>query len=141
MINDDINRFLKAQEHVYTTALMEIQQGRKRSHWMWYIFPQIQGLGRSETAIFYSIRNLEEAQNYLHHPILGFRLKEITQALIHLEQTDATVIFGSPDDMKLKSSMTLFDYFSDTSESVFKAVLDKFFDGSKDERTLALIRE
>ena len=104
----DLSRFLKAQEGDYERALGEIRSGRKRSHWMWYIFPQIQGLGFSSTAQYYAIRDLQEAKDYLAHPVLGTRLKEISSALLDLEGLSASEIFGYPDDLKLRSSMTLF---------------------------------
>jgi len=133
-----LQRFLDAQEASYPTALAEIKAGRKRSHWMWYIFPQIQGLGFSETSRFYAIRDLTEAEAYLRHPVLGPRLVGISQELLQLAATDATRIFGSPDDMKLKSSMTLFAAL-DGGSPVFQAVLDKFFRGAADSRTLQLL--
>lgn len=135
---NDLERFLKAQEDDYSTALAEIRNGRKRTHWMWYIFPQIDGLGFSSTAKFYSIRDLDEAENYLRHPVLGARLIEISAALLEIEGKTANQIFGSPDDMKLKSSMTLFGALNETNE-VFQKVLDKYYGGAKDEKTLRLI--
>lgn len=133
-----LNRFLEAQSTSFEAALTEIRNGRKRSHWMWYIFPQIAGLGFSETSKFYAIKNTAEAASYLHHPILGKRLVEISEALLYLEGKTANQIFGSPDDMKLKSSMTLFGALPDTNP-VFHQVLDKYFDGTKDQKTLQLI--
>lgn len=130
----NLQRFLDAQTRDYDTALSEIRNGRKRSHWMWYIFPQIQGLGFSSTSKYYAIQNREEALAYLEHPILGKRLIEISNALLSLPGNNATSIFGSPDDMKLKSSMTLFASFPDI-DPVFKAVLDKFFGGKQDKPT------
>lgn len=104
----DLQRFLDAQERDYRTALAEIKNGRKQSHWMWYIFPQIDGLGFSSTAKFYAIKDLTEAKNYFAHPVLGERLVEISKAMLEIEGKTANQILGSPDDMKLKSSMTLF---------------------------------
>ena len=133
----DLSRFLKAQEHDYEQALSEIRSGRKRSHWMWYIFPQIQGLGFSSTAQYYAIRDLQEAKDYLAHPVLGARLKEISSALLDLEGLSASEIFGSPDDLKLRSSMTLFR-MADLDEPIFLEVLEKYYDGEPDFRTVDL---
>jgi len=130
---DTTERFVKAQEESYGQALTEIKNGRKRSHWMWYVFPQLKGLGRSETARYYGIENRAEAKAYLAHPLLGSRLLEIAGELLKLESSDATVVFGRPDDLKLKSSMTLF-YLVDGNPT-FKAVLDKYFGGEIDEVT------
>ena len=135
----DLSRFLKAQEHDYAQALHEIQSGRKRSHWMWYIFPQIQGLGVSRTAEFYAIRDLEEAKDYLAHPVLGARLKEISSALLELEGLSASEIFGYPDDLKLRSSMTLFR-LADLDCEIFQDVIDKYYDGRPDSRTVDIVR-
>ena len=133
----DLSRFLKAQEHDYEQALGEIRSGRKRSHWMWYIFPQIQGLGFSSTAQYYAIRDLQEAKDYLAHPVLGARLKEISSALLDLEGLSASEIFGYPDDLKLRSCMTLFR-MADLNEPVFLEVLEKYYDGEPDFRTVDL---
>ncbi|GGB18374.1 DUF1810 domain-containing protein [Puia dinghuensis] len=137
-MDNELNRFLVAQERDYPTALAEIRQGRKRSHWMWYIFPQLQGLGYSPTARFYAIRDLGEAKAYLSHETLGPRLVEISRALLALPGHDATAVMGSPDDLKLRSSMTLFS-LAPGADPVFAAVLDKFYRGQKDEKTEALI--
>ena len=133
----DLSRFLKAQEQDYGQALREIRSGRKRSHWMWYIFPQIQGLGFSPTAQYYAIRDLQEARDYLAHPVLGTRLKEISSALLDLDGLSASEIFGYPDDLKLRSSMTLFR-MADLNEPVFLEVLEKYYDGKPDARTVEL---
>lgn len=133
-----LNRFLTAQERSYATALAEIKAGRKRSHWMWYIFPQIAGLGMSSTAQYYSIQDRLEAEEYMAHPVLGTRLLEISRALLALESSDASAVMGYPDDLKLRSCMTLFAQVSD--DPVFEAVLDKFYGGSPDPRTLALLK-
>lgn len=138
MEEQDLNRFLIAQERDYAAALAEIKSGRKRSHWMWYIFPQIAGLGFSETSKFYALKNVEEAVAYLEHPVLGRRLIGISKALLALEDDHAARIFGSPDDLKLKSSMTLFSVLPGT-DTVFKAVLVKFFNGIQDWETLRLL--
>jgi uncharacterized protein (DUF1810 family) len=132
--NNALQRFLDAQQRDYATALSEIKNGKKRSHWMWYIFPQIAGLGFSETSKFYAIRDITEAKEYLEHPILGLRLVTICQALMAANTNNATAIFGNPDDMKLRSSMTLFASIPG-ADPVFPAVLDKFFNGAKDKLT------
>lgn len=135
---NDLKRFLEAQKNDYAAALAEIKRGRKLSHWMWYIFPQIAGLGFSSTSKFYAIKDKREAESYLAHPILSERLVEISNALLTVEDKTAHQIFGSPDDVKLKSSMTLFAALEDT-DPVFHKVLVKYFDGAKDQRTLELI--
>ena len=134
----DLQRFLDAQEEDFEIALSEIRGGRKRSHWMWYIFPQIAGLGFSSTSKFYAIKDKMEARSYLAHSVLGERLIEISNALLEIEGKTANQIFGNPDDMKLKSSMTLFGALED-SNPVFQKVLDKYFGGAKDERTIKII--
>ena len=136
----DLSRFIKAQQYDYDQALKEIRAGRKRSHWMWYIFPQIQGLGFSSTAQYYAIRDLDEAKEYLAHPVLGARLKEISSALLELEGLSASEIFGYPDDLKLRSSMTLFR-LADLDCDIFEKVLEKYYDGKPDERTVSLVRQ
>lgn len=132
-----LDRFLRAQERSYDAALSELRGGRKRSHWMWYVFPQIAGLGLSSTAQYYSISDIQEAKDYISHPVLGARLIEISGALLELESSDATAVMGYPDDLKLRSSMTLFAQVSDNP--VFRAVLDKFYGGSPDARTLRIL--
>ncbi len=134
----NLTRFLDAQAGSYPAALAEIRNGRKRSHWMWFIFPQIQGLGLSETARFYALHDQHEAAEYARHPVLGARLVEISTALLGVKSSDASAIMGSPDDVKLKSSMTLFAALP-AANPVFRAVLAKFFGGAHDERTLRLI--
>jgi len=136
---NSLQRFLDAQQQDYETALNEVKAGRKRSHWMWYIFPQIQGLGYSETSRYYAIKNREEVTAYLNHPVLGKRLVEICEALLQSNTNDAYKIFGSPDDVKLKSSMTLFDAV-DEEQPVFQQVLDKFFGDKRDDTTLRLLQ-
>ncbi|MGL2987195.1 DUF1810 domain-containing protein [Flavobacterium sp. RSSA_27] len=140
-MEQELNRFIKAQENAYEQALSEIKSGRKRSHWMWFIFPQYKGLGFSETSKYYAINNLDEAKCYLNHPILGDRLKLLTKELLALNENNATKVFGKPDDLKLKSSMTLFAAIDASQENIFKAVLDKFFNGQTDYKTLTLIKE
>ncbi|HSV09868.1 MAG TPA: DUF1810 domain-containing protein [Hanamia sp.] len=138
--HNDLNRFIDAQKRDYALALSEIKNGRKQSHWMWYIFPQIHGLGFSETSRFYSIKNMQEAETFLNHPVLGQRLIEICNELLKSQTNDAHKVFGSPDDVKLKSSMTLFSLLPNTNP-VFQSVLDKFFNGEKDDKTLQIISE
>lgn len=133
----DLNRFITAQERSYDAALSEIRSGRKRTHWMWYIFPQIEGLGRSSTAQYYAISDLQEAKEYYAHPVLGPRLVEISEALLSLDGDNATTVMGYPDDLKLKSSMTLFAIAS--GNSVFTKVLDKYFDGRQDRWTVKIL--
>ncbi len=135
---NDLNRFLDAQKNDYAIALSEIENGKKRSHWMWYIFPQIAGLGLSETSRFYAVKNRAEAELYLAHPVLGARLVEISEALLEIEGKTANQIFGSPDDVKLKSSMTLFGALKNTNP-IFQSILDEYFNGTNDLRTLQLI--
>jgi uncharacterized protein (DUF1810 family) len=136
----DLQRFVEAQKSHYLDALQEVGAGHKRSHWMWYIFPQIKGLGFSETSLFYAISGTLEAAAYLNHPVLGSRLKEISRALLQLKSSDPHEIFGSPDDAKLRSSMTLFTSL-ENSDPVFEQVLDKFFKGQKDQKTLRILQD
>ena len=139
-MNTDLERFIDAQRRSYDIALAEIKNGRKRSHWMWYIFPQITGLGESETSIYYAIKDIEEATNFLHHKILGSRLIEISTELLRLENNDARSIFGFPDYLKLQSSMTLFSLV-DNAHEVFTQVLQKFFDGQQDNNTIEILKD
>lgn len=134
----DLQRFKDAQKNSYTTALKEIQNGRKVSHWMWYIFPQIQGLGISDMSRYYAIEDLQEAKDYLQDEILGARLQEICEALLAHNNLSASEIFGSPDNMKLRSSMTLFEAAA-PNDPVFARILDKFFDGKRDAMTLSIL--
>ncbi len=133
----DLERFKKAQTQDYGNALREIRNGRKKSHWMWYVFPQVRGLGHSSMADYYGISGIDEAKAYLADPVLGLRLAEISEALMELEEKDAAKIFGFPDVLKLRSCMTLFAAVSGEN-SVFQKVLDAYYQGEKDERTLAL---
>jgi uncharacterized protein (DUF1810 family) len=137
MDRNDLNRFVRAQDGVYESALAEIRAGHKRTHWMWFIFPQIDGLGSSQTAKYYAIKNIEEARAYLDHPALGPRLLECAAAVLAVDGRSAQEIFGHPDDMKLRSSATLFAGLL-PSGSPFERVLDKYFAGRRDEATLAL---
>ncbi len=134
----DLGRFTSAQESVYDRALEELRSGRKRTHWMWYIFPQIDGLGHSSTAKRYAIKGIEEARGYLEHPVLGPRLLESAEAVFAIEGRSVSEVLGYPDDLKLKSSMTLFASVTDP-DSVFVRVLDKYFQGERDDRTLQLL--
>ena len=135
----DLDRFTEAQRRDYPAALSEIKNGRKRSHWMWYIFPQIKGLGFSPAAQYYAIKNLEEAKAFLADPYLGGNLCEICHALLQLNTTDAYAVFGHPDDMKLRSSMTLFSLAAEEN-SVFHRVLHTFFEGEPDRNTLKILQ-
>jgi uncharacterized protein (DUF1810 family) len=133
--NNELIKFLDAQNQVYLKALSEIKKGKKDTHWMWYIFPQIKGLGSSETAIYYAIKNLNEATAYLQHPILGRHLVEIAQEVLNIKGKTAKQIFGEPDDIKLRSCMTLFANV-ENANPVFQKVLVKYFNGLPDELTL-----
>ena len=134
-----IERFVEAQKGVYNCALKEIKSGRKLTHWMWFIFPQITGLGLSMTSIFFTIKDVEATKEYLKHPLLGQRLREISHALLELKTDNATEVFGSTDAMKLRSCMTLFDVVE--PETVFDKVLMKFFDGISDKKTLKILAD
>jgi len=134
----DLTRFVLGQELNYEDALSEIRNGRKRSHWMWYIFPQYQGLGSSPTSRRYAIKSMTEASAYLQHPILGPRLLECAEAALGVTGRSAHELFGSPDDMKLQSCATLFASVSPPG-SVFERLLQKYFDGTGDEKTLSLL--
>ena len=133
-----VERFLKAQEGDYEVALAEIRAGRKQSHWIWYIFPQLKGLGRSGTSEYNGIDGMEEAKAYLKNPVLRGRLVEISEALLGLASDDADDVMGFPDNLKLRSSMTLFA-LAEPDCKVFQKVLDKFFGGKMDERTMELL--
>jgi uncharacterized protein (DUF1810 family) len=135
----NLNRFLEAQETKYNDALYEIKNGKKLTHWMWYIFPQIAGLGFTDFNVFYAIQNKEEATQYLNHPVLGKRLLEITKVLVEINGKTALEIFGKPDERKLKSSMTLFSILNNPNP-IFQQALDKYYNGMKDENTLQLIK-
>jgi len=134
----DLSRFTNAQENIYDSVLAELRNGRKRTHWMWYIFPQVDGLGHSATAKHYAIKSPEEARQYMNHPVLGQRLMECAEAVCAVEGRSASEIFGYPDHLKLKSSMTLFAYVA-VPGSVFSRVLDKYFNGEQDALTLQIL--
>ena len=136
--SESLDRFLIAQQNYYRTALQEIKSGRKQSHWIWYIFPQIAGLGYSETARYYAIKDMNEAKAFLENSTLKKNLVEISQALLEVDSDDAVRVMGWPDNLKLKSSMTLFALAEPECE-VFQKVLDKFFQGEKDEKTIGIL--
>ena len=134
----NLGRFLKAQEHDYQQALSELRSGQKRTHWMWYIFPKIDGLALSSTSKHYSIKNVEEARAYLDHPVLGPRLLECAEAVLGVQGRSVHEIFGSPDDLKLKSCATLFGCVSPPG-SVFERLLEKYYRCNRDHKTLQLL--
>ena len=134
----NLSRFIDAQETTYEGAMLELARGRKESHWIWYIFPQIVGLGNSETTKIFSIKSLEEGRAYLEHPVLGPRLVEACEILLTLKGTSINEVMGFPDDLKLLSSMTLFETFSE-SNSVFTRIIEIYFDSERDEATLEII--
>jgi uncharacterized protein (DUF1810 family) len=136
----DLDRFISAQEGIYDSVLAELRRGQKRTHWMWFVFPQIDGLAHSATSKYYAIKSIEEARQYSNHPILGARLLECAEAVLAVEGRSVSEIFGYPDDLKLKSSMTLFAYVADP-RSVFVRILDKYFQGERDVRTLDLLEK
>jgi uncharacterized protein (DUF1810 family) len=135
----NLQRFLEAQDHVYDAVLDELRAGRKSSHWMWFIFPQIAGLGHSGTAQRFAMTSLEEAKAYLQHPVLGSRLRECTQLVLNVEGRSAEQIFGYPDHLKFRSCLTLF--MTATADKVFKEALLKYFDGKPDTLTLDLLAQ
>ena len=128
----DLNRFVTAQAPVFTAALDELKAGRKRSHWMWFVFPQLRGLGHSAMAEFYGIGSLAEARAYLAHPLLGPRLILCTETVLALQGQSLHAIFGSPDDLKFRSSMTLFALATGKDESAFRQAIDRYCDGRLD---------
>ncbi|HEX7458804.1 MAG TPA: DUF1810 domain-containing protein [Ginsengibacter sp.] len=134
-----INRFIRAQENIYPQVVNELQNGKKTSHWMWFIFPQIEGLGFSSTSKYYSIKTIAEAKEYVMHPVLGKRLLECSTILLNIEGKSAESIFGYPDNLKLQSSMTLFSFTSPES-TVFLNVLNKYFNNKKDQKTLDILK-
>ncbi len=136
----DLSRFTSAQESIYDSVLAELRNGRKRTHWMWYIFPQFDGLAHSTTSKYYAIKSLEEVRQYLNHPVLGKRLLECAEAVFTIEGRSISEIFGYPDNLKLKSSMTLFACVAAPC-SVFARILDKYFNGEQDALTLQLLEK
>ena len=139
MNNSDLERFVQAQELMYPMALDEVRNGRKRGHWIWYIFPQLKGLGMSENSQYYGIDGIEEARAYLQHPVLGARLREITASFLALKGESAEGVFGHLDAMKVCSCMTLFNEVSD--DDLFRKVLDRYYNGVADNRTLEMLVE
>ena len=136
----DLTRFVEAQAPVYPSVVDELRGGRKRSHWMWFVFPQLRGLGSSPMAAHYGIASLEEARAYLRHDVLGPRLHECTQLVNQVQDRSIAQIFGSPDDLKLRSSMTLFARATEDNQD-FVALLDRYFDGQQDQLTLARLTD
>ena len=136
----DLSRFISAQNEIYDQVLAELRSGRKRTHWMWFVFPQMDGLGFSATTKYYAIKSREEARRYLNHPLLGPRLRECAAAVLAVEGRSAAAIFGSPDDQKLQSSMTLFASVAGPG-SLFSRVLDTYFHGERDVSTLHLLEK
>ena len=136
----NLERFIKAQAGIYETAVYELKNGHKTSHWMWFIFPQIKGLGFSSMSIQYSISSRPEAEEYLNHPILGSRIRECTRIVLSIDNLSAKQIFGSIDELKFRSSMTLFNYVQ-TNENIFELVLAKYFKGQQDNRTLEILKQ
>ncbi len=140
--SNGLDRFVDAQKDLYPQALRELQAGQKRSHWMWFIFPQLTGLGRSPTAQYFALTSLEEARAYLAHPVLGERLRAVTGAVLAHSDRSLGEIFGQPDDMKFQSSMTLFDEAAEPSEgTLFRTALEVFCNGEPDRATLRLLEE
>jgi uncharacterized protein (DUF1810 family) len=134
----DLERFVQAQAADYDRALRELRAGKKESHWMWYVFPQLEGLGHSSMSRHYAIKSVAEGRAYLRHPVLGSRLLECANALLNIDGRSAREILGSPDDMKLHSSATLFAHVSD-DDDVFRKLLEKYFDNEPDQNTLRLL--
>lgn len=135
----NLERFVEAQNPIYAGVLSELSAGQKRTHWMWFIFPQISGLGRTEIARYYAIQSIDEVKAYLDHPVLAARLRECTQLVNQVEGASAHDIFGSPDDLKFCSSMTLFEKGAEP-KSPFALAIDKYFGGNRDQATLAILR-
>ncbi|MBP1223499.1 DUF1810 domain-containing protein [Flavobacterium sp. 1355] len=139
-LNNDLTRFLEAQNKLYLTALTELKKGKKETHWMWFIFPQIKGLGKSEMSKLYAIENLQQSEEFLAHPVLGKHLIEVSKVLLDFKMKSAEAIFGDLDALKLQSCMTLFSLTNNT-DPVFQEVLDTFFSGKFDTLTLSIINE
>ena len=135
----NLNRFVEAQLVTYEIAMLELARGRKESHWVWYIFPQIEGLGKSDIAKLYSIKSLEEGRAYLEHPVLGQRFIEACEVLLSLKNTSIDEVMGFPDDLKLLSSMTLFETIS-KPKSIFTKIIEVYFDGERDKNSLEIIQ-
>ena len=139
--NSRLHRFVSAQKKTFDIALSEIRSGKKKTHWMWFIYPQIAGLGNSLTARYYAIHSLSEADAYLRHPVLGYRLRLMTAELLKLDKTDPYDIFGFPDYLKLKSCMTLFEMAEMENSTLFSDVLVKFFGGQRDDKTIFIVKK
>jgi uncharacterized protein (DUF1810 family) len=137
---DGLQRFVDAQAPVYAKVLQELAQGAKRSHWMWFVFPQLKALGRSATALHYGLASVDEARAYAGHALLGLRLRQCTQCVLDLQGCSALQIFGMPDVLKFHSSMTLFERAA-PHEAVFAHALDKYYAGQRDAQTLALLEQ
>ncbi|HEY8950385.1 MAG TPA: DUF1810 domain-containing protein [Rhizomicrobium sp.] len=138
----DLERFVTAQNPIYETVTGELRAGRKQSHWMWFVFPQIAGLGRSDMAQRYAISSLDEARAYLAHTVLGLRLRECTALVLEVKGKSADDIFGYPDNLKFQSSMTLFCHAApEDTENVFRDALERFYDGKQDEQTVAALED
>ncbi len=135
-----MKKYLDAQKLFYEKALLEIKEGRKKTHWMWFVFPQIEGLGFSENSKLYALKNTKEAEEFLNHPVLGKRLVDISKELLKLKTNNPEEVFGFTDSLKLKSSMTLFSSLENTDD-VFEKVLEKFFNGERDERTVGVVEK
>ena len=135
----NLNRFIEAQMTTYEGAMLELTRGRKESHWVWYIFPQIEGLGRSDTAKLYSIKSLDEGRTYLEHPVLGQRLVEACEILLSLKDASMDEVMGYADDLKLLSSMTLFETLSD-SNSIFTKIIELYFEDVRDDASLKILQ-
>jgi uncharacterized protein (DUF1810 family) len=138
---DDLERFVDAQKTVYEDVLRELRNGRKATHWMWFVFPQLRGLGRSHTAWYFGLASAAEAARYLVHPVLGPHLRECVGLVLNVKERSAHEIFGSPDDLKFRSSMTLFASVSPPELSLFRKALDQFFSGESDPLTIAALRD
>jgi uncharacterized protein (DUF1810 family) len=138
--SEDLERFVDAQDAVYADVLNELKAGRKETHWMWFVFPQLRGLGRSATAFYFGIVSADEAAAYLGHPVLGPRLRTCVELVLAVKGRAAHQIFGSPDDLKFRSSMTLFASVAPSGETLFQTTLDKFFGGERDPLTTAALR-
>ena len=135
----NLNRFIEAQVTTYEGAMLELTRGRKESHWIWYVFPQIEGLGKSDTAKLYSIKSLVEGRAYLEHPLLGPRLVEACEILLSLKDVSMDEVMGFPDDLKLLSSMTLFEALTDSS-SIFTKIIEIYFDDERDNKSLEIVK-
>jgi uncharacterized protein (DUF1810 family) len=133
-----LERFILAQKGIYRSVLYELRSGRKLSHWMWFVFPQIEGLGTSTTASYYAIKSIAEAKAYLHHPVLGPRLQECTEILLSIKGLSASDVFGYPDNLKFCSSMTLFNFVV-SGDTLFEDAINKYCGGHRDEKTLAIL--